>query len=248
MAPRSPRRAGRVAAVVAAVVLLGAVAFEVGGRVLVASVAAGELRDEGIDGAQVTIGRAWWRPTVLPAVLGGGVDRVRVELRDAEVSGVRVVRADYVLDDLVVDPDPFGGTLGVTGVGAGSFRLVVSAESVAELLGVSARVADGRLVIGPDDEPAKLRVDGSELVIESSYLQREGLEHRLQVVDRRLLPCDPEVALVEAAVELRCSGVRLPGILDAPLGEPVADTPVPTELEPPVTAERGATTTTTTGG
>ena len=149
-----------------------------------------------------------------------------------------------MLEDLEVDPDPFGRALGVSGVGAGSFRLVVAPGSVAEVLGVPARVVEGRLVVGPDREPAKVRLDRGELVIESPYLQREGIDHRLAVVDRRLLPCEPEVALLGDAVELRCTGDRLPGILDVPLGEPVGDVPAPTELEPSVTVERTAPTTT----
>ena len=195
-APRALHRTGRVVAVVALVLLVGLVALEVGGRLLVERAAAEQLRDEGIDGADVTVGRSWWRPTLVPALFGGGVDRVRVELRDTDVAGVRVVRADYVLEDLEVDPDPFGGALGVSGVGVGSFRLVVAPGSVADVLGVPARVVEGRLVIGPDGEPAKLRVDRGELVIESPYLQREGIDPRLAIVDRRLLPCEPEVALL----------------------------------------------------
>ncbi len=57
-------------------------------------------------------------------------------------------------------------------------------------------------------------------------------------IDRRLLPCEPEVAVAGAAIELRCEGDELPGILDAPLGQPVADVPAPTELQPPATIER----------
>ncbi len=102
-------------------------------------------------------------------------------------------------------------------------------------------MANGRLVVGPDDEPAKLRLDGAELVVESPYLSRRAIEPRYRVVDRRLLPCDPEVGLIGGSVELRCTGDRLPGILDTSLGTPVGDVPAPTELEPPVTAERDGT-------
>jgi hypothetical protein len=235
-----------VVAVVAGVLLIGLMVLELGGRTLIERAAASELRAQGIDAASVTVGRSWWRPTLVPALLGGSVDRVRVELRDTEVSGVRVVSADYVLDELEVDPDPLGRTLGVSGIGAGSFRLVVAPDSVAALLGVPAKVVDGRLVVGPDGEWAKIRIDRGELVVESPYLEREGMDPRLGTLDGRLLPCEPQVAIAGDAVELRCRGDRLPGILDQPLGEPVADVPAPTELEPPVTAQRGDATTTTT--
>lgn len=240
--PRSPRRAVRAVAVVAGVVLVGLVVLELGGRTVAERAAADALRDQGIDDAVVVIGTSRWRPTMLPALLGGGVDRVRVELRDTEVSGVQVVRADYVLEDLDVDVDPFGADLRVTSIGDGSFRLAVSPASVGDLLGVRARVIDGRLVVGPEDEPAKLRVDDGVLVVESPYLQRERVRPRLMAVDRRLLSCEPEVAVVGDAIELWCEGDRLPGILDAPLGEPVTDVPAPAELQPPVTAERDVAT------
>lgn len=233
-------------AVVAGVVLGAVLLVELGGRLLIERAASSALRDDGVAGATVTVGRSWWRPTLVPALLGGGVDQVRVELRDADVSGVRVVGADYVLEDLDVAPDPFSATLGVDGIGRGSFRLVVTPESVSEVLGVPAAVVDGRLVVGPDDEPAKLRVDRADLVVESTYLQREGIDPRLPLISSRFLPCEPEVELAGAAVQLSCSGDRLPGILDTSLGEPVGEIPAPTELEPPAVAERGATPTTAT--
>ena len=115
----------------------------------------------------------------------------------------------------------------------------MSPASVGRLLGVNARVVDGRLVVGPDGEPAKLRLDGTELVVESPYLARQRLPHRFTVLDGRLLPCDPEVRLDGEVVELRCSGDRLPRILDASMGEPVGRLPAPpTELEPSATVER----------
>jgi hypothetical protein len=228
-----------------AVVFMALLVAEYGGRVVVGRVAQNQLQSQGIADAQVTVGGSWWRPTLLPAVLGGGLDRVSVQLRDAEVSGVLVERADYVLEDLDVDPDPFGASLGVTSVGEGSFRLTVSPASVGRLLGVNARVVDGRLVVGPDGEPAKLRLDGTELVVESPYLARQRLPHRFTVLDGRLLPCDPEVRLDGELVELRCSGDRLPRILDASMGEPVGRLPAPpTELEPSATIERRSTSST----
>jgi len=236
---RSPRRAALVLGV--AVVLVALLVVEYGGRVVVGRVAQNQLQSQGIADAQVTVGRSWWRPSLLPAVLGGGLDRVTVQLRDAQVSGVLVETADYVLDDLDVDPNPFGASLGVTSVGAGSFRLTVSPASVGRLLGVNARVVDGRLVVGPDGEPAKLRLDGTELIVESPYLARQRLPHRFTVLDGRLLPCDPEVQLDGELVELRCRGNRLPRILDASMGEPVGELPAPpTELEPSVTIERSS--------
>jgi hypothetical protein len=225
-------------AVVAGILLVGLVALELVGRTMVQRAAADALRDQGVESARVQLGSDRWRPIVVPALMGGGIDQVRVELRDGEVSGVRIVEAEYVLDDVEVDIDPLRTSVQVRSIGNGRFRLVVAPESVGELLGVPASIDEGRLRVGPDDEPAKVRVDGTVLVIESPYLQRQRIDPRLLVLDRRLLPCEPEATVAAAAIELRCEGDELPGILDAPLGEPVAEVPAPTELQPPVTVER----------
>jgi hypothetical protein len=238
--PRSPRRAGRAVAVVAGVLLVGFVVLELGGRMMVQRVAADALRDQGVEDARVQIGSVAWRPVVVPALWGSGVDRVLVELRDGEVSGVRVAEAEYVLDDVDVEVDPFGSSVRVNSIDSGRFRMLVAPESVGELLGVPARIDDGRLTVGPDDEPAKVRIEGARLVVESPYLQRERIDPRLLLLDGRLLPCEPEVTVVGDAIELRCEGDQLPGILAGRLGEPIADLPAPTELQPPATIERDA--------
>lgn len=237
--PDRPSRRALVATAAVVVVVLAALALEVGGRIVVQRAAVDALAQEGVEGATVRIGRSWWRPTVLPALVGGRVDRVRVRVRDAEVSGLQVQEADYRLEDLEVDLAPFDRALGVSGIGRGTFRVVLAPGAVGEQLGVPARIVDGRLVVGPDEEPAKVRVEGDELVVESAHLLREGIDPRVATLDRRLLPCTPEVVVRDAALVLACSGSTLPGLLDTPLGEPVADLPAPpAELEPPVTAER----------
>lgn len=243
-APRSPRRRWRTVAVVAGVLLVVLVAVELGARAVASRTAGSELAAAGIPGATVRLGSSWWRPTMLTALAGGTVDRVEVRLRDARVSGVQVASADYVLEDLVVDPDPFGGDLVVRSIGQGSFELTVAPEAVAQQLGERARIVDGRLVVGPDEEPAKLRVQDGQLLVESRYLQREGIDPRLVFIDQRLLPCEPEVAVAGTRIELACLGDRLPGLLDSSLGEPVGDVPAPTELEPPAVVERDASATT----
>lgn len=228
----------RRVAVIAGVVVVTLVVVELGGRAVAARVTAGELRSAGIEDAQVRIGASPLRPTLVPAMLGGGLDRVHVQLRDTSVSGVAIREADYVLEDLDVDPDLSDATVRVRSLGQGSFRLRVDPDAVADRLGVEARIVGGRLVLGPDRQPAKLRVQDGELLVESRYLRREGIAPDVLFVDRRLLPCDPEVAIVDDAVELQCSGNRLPGVLDSSLGAPVTDVPPPPELPPAQTIVR----------
>ncbi len=221
-----------------ALVAGGVVVVEVVGRRVVERTAAEMLADQGVDGATVELGGSWWEPVVLRALLGGSIDEVTVRVEGVDVAGMQVARANYVLEGLAVEPDLAAGSLGVSAIERGSFRLLLAPAAVGDAMGVDVSLVDGRLVVGPDDEPAKLRVDGDELVLESPYLQRNGHPPRVTALSARLLPCTPEVALVDSYIALACEGDRLPAVLDTSLGEPVADLPAPPELEPPMTAER----------
>lgn len=240
---RAPRRRLRAAAAVVAVLLvsvtaIGVLGVELVGRRVIERTAADMLAQQGVADASVRFGGPWWRPVVLTALLGGTVDEVTVDLSGTDVAGVHVARARYVLEDLEVAPDLAARSLGVSSIGRGSFRLLLAPDAVGEELGIEVRIVDGRLVVGPDEEPAKLRVDGEELVLESPYLQRMGHPPRMAALSARLLPCPPRTVIVDSYIALVCSGSDLPAVLDQSLGEPVADMPAPPELEPPITAER----------
>lgn len=226
------------------VLMVGVVVVEVVGRRIAEGVATSELARQGIDDARVSIG-TWWRPSVLSAVVLGDLDRVRVQLEDTQVSGVEVLEADYDLEGLRVDVDVLTGDVAITDLSRGSFRVVVDPATFGAQLGVAVEAAEGALLIGPDREPATLRMDGGELLIDSDHLRERGIDGRLLVADRRLLPCDPTARVVFDVVELSCTGDRLPGILDSSLGQPLDVPPPPAQLEPPATLERDPTTTTT---
>jgi hypothetical protein len=227
------------------VLCVGLVVVEVVGRRVAEGVATAELARQGIDDAQVSIG-TWWRPSVLSAVLLGDLDRVHVRLDDAQVSGVDVLEANYDLEGLRVDVDVLNGDVAITELSKGSFRVIVDPATFGAQLGVEVAAEDGVLLIGPDREPATLRMDGAELIIDSDHLRAQGIDGRLAVADRRLLPCDPTPRVVFDVVELSCTGDRLPGILDSSLGQPIDVPPPPAQLEPPATLERDPTTITTT--
>ncbi len=231
-----------LAAAALVVLCVGIVVVEVVGRRIAEGVATSELARQGIDDAQVSIG-TWWRPSVLSAVLLGDLDRVRVRLVDTQVSGVDVLEADYDLEGLRVDVDVLNGDVAITELTQGSFRVVVDPATFGAQLGVEVAAEDGVLLIGPDREPARLRMDGEELVIDSDHLRERGIDGRLVVADRQLLPCDPTPRVVFDVVVLSCTGDRLPGILDSSLGQPLDVPPPPAQLEPPATLERDPTTT-----
>lgn len=237
-------RALLLAMVLGAVLVV--VGVEIGGRILTQRYAEAELRDAGVaGGVEVTVGSAWWRPSVIPALLTGDLDRVAVRLEDAELYSMPVREADYVLEDLSVDVSLGDRTVTATSLGAGSFRLVVDPSEIGRLLGADTVVEGGKVLIGPDRDPAELTVRGRELVVTSAALSATGGSTSMQVVDPQLLPCSPEVRVVGRYVELACTGDHLPGILEQTIGmSGVADVPAPpAELEPPATMEITTTTT-----
>lgn len=249
----------RALVALSAFLLVGLVALvvvvEVGGRRLVESAAEDELALQGLPDATVQVGRSWWRPSVLPAVLVGELDRLHVTLRDSQVSGVDVRQADYELRGLQVRLSVGDRTVEITDIEDGGFLLVVDPASFASVLGVEAVVVDRELLVGPDRAPGTLRVDGDALLVDSEALRSEGIDGRIPVLDAELLPCEPAVSLLEDTVVLSCRGDRLPGVLAAPFGPtgPSTDadpSAVPPALQPSATLDRDATTTapTTTGG
>jgi hypothetical protein len=147
----------------AGVVALGiVVVIEVVGRRMIERAAESELAAQGFDGAEVVVGRSWWRPALLPAVVGGALDRVHVTLVEDQVAGVQVRRADYELRGLQVDLRP-GSTppLRVTGIDGGTFRVELDAEQ-ARALGVAQGATVPDLGLLPCDPEVSER---NELVV-----------------------------------------------------------------------------------
>ena len=227
-----------LAVVVVALVVLA----EVGGRLTVQRVAARELRAAGVaEHVEVVVGEAWWKPSVVPALLGADLDRAVVRLRDAQMYPLEVSRADYGLHGVAVDLSLRARTVEVTGLDRGTVELVVDPAAMGEDLGVTATVEDDRLLVGADRAPSELAVDGSDLVVTSEAFSEEGGSTRLSILDPTVLPCRPSVRVAGGVVTLRCSTHELPGIIGQHLGprpevDPDAPAP-PVELEPPITAE-----------
>jgi hypothetical protein len=224
------------------VVALGLLLVEIGGRLAVERVVEARLRDSGIAGeVDVVVGSAWWRPSVLPALVGVDLDRIEVRMRRAEVHALPIEVVDYALEDLDVALSVRRGTIGATSVGSGRFRVLVDPTVVGSDVGLTATVSEGRLLVGPGRDPAELRVDGDDLVLSGAAFEAEGGTTRVQIVDRSLLPCRPDVRVVLGMIELWCTADRIPGILEQPLGPGTPDSsdlpPAPVELEPPATLD-----------
>lgn len=235
----------RVALPLAAVLLVLATAAELGGRVAVERISEDRLRRAGIAGdVDVTVGRSWWRPSVVPALVGGELDRVSVRLRDATMHSARVEQGEYVLEGLAVAISLRGRTVGATSLERGGVSMLLDPASIAADLGVHAVVEGGRLLLGRDQLPATLAVEGDDLVVRGDAVPDGSAS--MPLVDPAVFPCTPEVRVTEDRVLLHCTGNRLPGVLGEPLGPDGDVVPddlplAPVELEPPATLELDGT-------
>ena len=220
------------------------IGVEITGRVATERVAENRLRANGVRGSiEVTIGSAWWRPTFLPALATGTLDRVSVGLDGAELYAVPVLKADYVLEDLQVQVSPGDRSIAATSIGSGSVRVLIDPAEIGAMFGTEAALLDGRLVIGPERAPADLQMLGDDLVLSGPSLASGSQAASFRVADPQLLPCTPGVRLLNTLVELFCTGDELPGILERPLGPSGGSSivPPPAELEPPLTLESPTT-------
>lgn len=247
---RSLRRA--LVALAVAVIALGLV-VEVVGRIAVERIASNELREAGVARrVEVVVGEAWWKPSVVPALLGADLDRVDLRLVGAEMYPLTARRADYLLEGLDVSISLWSRTVEAHGLGAGTVSIVVDPEEVGEQLGFDVVVEGDQLLVGAERVPAQLRVEGNDLVATSDAFSEEGGTLRLPVIDSYVLPCDPDVRVVAGGVVLRCSTSELPGVIAQHLAPPTTIDPdapePPVELEPPVTAEVGPDGSTSTTG
>lgn len=229
------------ALVILAMVVVGLAALEHFGRSYAEGEIAARLRSAGMTGdIQVTVGRAWWRPSVLPAVATGTLDQVEIRIREGSVSGIPVEEVDYVLGGIDGDLSLLNGTVDVRSIDEGSVSMRVLAETIGESLATPIAIRDGRVVVGAEEAPAELRVSGDNLVIDAPD-RAGGAPIELVLADPYILPCRPEPGVVDGAIQLDCTGDTLPGILEGPLQ---GDTPAPDgvppmeELPPPQSIDR----------
>ncbi|MEI7887409.1 MAG: hypothetical protein WCJ04_08460 [Actinomycetes bacterium] len=226
----------------ALLVLVVAICVEIGGRVVTQRIAEDQLRSAGVaGGVEVTVGESWWRPTVLPAIFTGQVDRIAIRLNKAKLYSLPVTQADYILNDLQIDLSLRTAKVVASSLGSGSVRVLIDPSEIGALVGVPAEIRDGALLLGSPLEPAQLSLQGQNLVIDSPQLRSAGQVTSLQIADPELLPCNPQVRILGAMVELACTGNSLPGVLRNSIGVGTPSIPVdsqPTQLEPPVTLDK----------
>ncbi|MEX0768159.1 MAG: hypothetical protein WD029_06785 [Microthrixaceae bacterium] len=217
---------------------------EIGGRVVTEKFSEDQLRNAGVaGGVEVTVGNAWWQPSILPAIVGGRVDQIAIRLDQAKLYSLPVAEADYLLNDLQIDLSLRNAKVVASSLGSGSVRVLIDPGQIGALVGVPAQIKDGELLLGSPLESAQLSIQGNDLIIDSPQLRAAGQVTALTVTDPQLLPCTPKVRILRDKVELACTGNSLPGVLRNSIGVGTPKIPVdpqPTQLEPPVTLDRGS--------
>ena len=216
---------------VAAPMVLGLVASALGGG-LRAAVAGAEnhgrrrlrdavaeqLRSSGITGTIDVSVPGGPVPVVLPALFGRGLSELEIRIRDGQVAGLPVARADYVLTDLQGDVSLRTGQVHVRSIGGGDVRIEVAPSALADSIGTELVIRDGRLRAGPDELLVDTEVVGDALVLSGPAESLWGAPIEVPIADGYLLPCTPEVSIRRSVVVLSCRGSKLPGVLRAPLG------------------------------
>ena len=215
------------------VVVLGVVAvlLEFGGR-FGASVAAEKaiVQTGRAKSADVTIGEQPWKPALLPTLAGKPLDQLKAELTDVNVEYFTVDSATYQLDDVQLSYKFSKHPVTIDSIGSGSVRLELSAGSLAAVLGTPVQITGGKVLVGPDRLPARLKVSNG--ILEVSAGGEAGTP--LPVDDPDLLMCPPAVSVEDDRLVLACTGNRVPAILTRALNPPdTGGTPGgPTNLGP----------------
>lgn len=203
----------------AVVVLVVAVAgAEIYGRRQLRDAVAEQLRASGITGAIDVSVPGGPVPVVLPALLGRGLSELEIRIRDGQVAGLPVARADYVLTDLEGDVSLRTGQVHVRSIGGGDVRIEVAPGALADSVGTELVIRDGRLRAGPDELLVDTEVVGDALVLSGPAESLWGAPIEVPIADGYLLPCTPEVSIRRSVVVLSCRGSKLPGVLRTPLG------------------------------
>ena len=215
------------------VVVLGVVAvlLEFGGR-FGASVAAEKaiVQTGRAKSADVTIGEQPWKPALLPTLAGKPLDQLKAELTDVNVEYFTVDSATYLLDDVQLSYKFSKHPVTIDSIGAGSVRLELSAGSLAAVLGTPVQITGGKVLVGPNRLPARLKVSNGILEVSAGG---EAFTP-LPVDDPDLLMCPPAVSVEDDRLVLACTGNRVPAILTRALNPPdTGGTPGgPTNLGP----------------
>lgn len=211
------RRALWAAAGGVAVGILALVAVaEIWGRGYVADQVEEQLRASGIDGDIIVSTASGWRPDVVTALAGMGLDELRITITDGSIAGMPVARADYVLKGIDGDVSLRTGEVQVRSIETGRVRIEVAVAEIASATGAELEVGDGRLVT-TDGMGVDLSVEGDTLVLGGPAVRVWGAPMELPILDDYLMPCTPLVAYRPETLVLYCSGARLPGVLREPL-------------------------------
>ena len=235
---------------VVSVLVVVVVAVEWVGRASADRLAADRIaRDVPAGSVEVVTGSAWWRPTVIPAVVLGDLDRISVRLVDTDLGGFSVAVIDYALEGVSGQVSVPQRRVTVASIDRGTVRMLVDPSAFAASFGTTAELVDRQLLIGPGRVPAAFEMVGDDLVV-SVDGGAEVPAQVIPVVDDWLMPCRPQVRVGNRYIELACEGDELPGLLGGTFStrdlgggvsgkDPDAERPPP-DLVPSETVDRSS--------
>lgn len=212
-------RSAVVVAVLVATISILVLTVEVVGRNVLQHLITDHIREAGVaQDVDVTVGRSWWTPSISRMLLTGTLDTVEMDLRSTSLIGLPTDAIRYRLDDLGVSASFIERRVSIISIGNGRVEATLDADAFGESLGMSAVVRDGQLYLGEFEDPARMDIRGSEVVItHPALLGATGSEEIvLPASDPYLLPCDLGLSRRSSELTLACMGSNVPGILAGP--------------------------------
>lgn len=164
-------------------------------------------------------------PFVPRLLISGGVPQVDVNLDDLRIEAVLIRHLSIHVTDVKLDRHQlFRGTVHVLGVGKGTIVATLDGPALARAIGSDVRFAPGEVEVhqriqGVDVKAkGKVTVKGNTVTVtptsvegESVPASRFALTYRIPGIE--LLPCQPDVKIIENAVVLSCDTVDIPAAL-----------------------------------
>ncbi len=156
-------------------------------------------------------------PFVLPVLLDGSVERLRVEMTDLESSGVRVAKVQVTVDHLQLDRDRLleAQALEITGIERARIEGWVSADDISRLAPASVSIADGRVQV---TYRGKTYAGTASVSKHAVYVAVEGMPPIITPLpETDILPCEPSLDVQGDRLHVACEVDALPPAVAAVL-------------------------------
>jgi len=208
-----------VFAVLAALALVGLAILD--NRVQAFAEANAEQRVAGVlpDSQGVVVRIDSW--PILWSVLRGGLDHVTVTADSVTREGVRADELELVVHGIELDTAAMWSDrkLRVRGIERAVLQGTMSASSISKRVGATVVLTPGIVQVSRDGQTfvATVEVDGRHVVLKSPIPGVEPMKFGLP--PRDLLPCQPDLKVLDGKLALHCEVTELPGVVRYAVGE-----------------------------